>query len=319
MNTIPLIFNERQIDRTVLGGSRVNANAKMNISVIMINSSGSQFRIQTIEKLLNCGFKSIVSFEPDSDNFNIEDISHRFPDVKFVIPLEKVSTGDLINMGMSEVDSEYVLVIKDTINVPGGILLPNLAERLTKDSVYCVVPRMLNYEKQSIPIQFVPSALKGKFRVDSFSYVVDGMPTLYPFDYVGLYNRDKFIKLGGFDYTITNPYWQNLDLSLRAWLWGERIQLSTTFQLSYTTDEPIENYTPDLSYLRFYLKNILPKFKADHGVISPLSFFLFMMNSSCGVIESIRQFSDAKNWVEKNKYRFTCDVQNLIEMWEQKQ
>ena len=113
MNTIPLIFNERQIDRTVLGGSRINANAKMNISVIMLNSSGSQFRIQTIEKLLNCGFKSIVSFEPDSDNFNIEDISHRFPDVKFVIPLEKVSTGDLINMGMSEVDSEYVLVIKD--------------------------------------------------------------------------------------------------------------------------------------------------------------------------------------------------------------
>ena len=43
------------------------------------------------------------------------------------------------------------------------------------------------------------------------------------------------------------------------------------------------------------------------------------MNSSCGVIESIRQFSDAKHWVEKNKYRFTCDVQNLIEMWEQKQ
>ena len=79
MNTIPLIFNERQIDRTVLGGSRINANAKMNISVIMLNSSGSQFRIQTIEKLLNCGFKSIVSFEPDSDNFNIEDISHRFP------------------------------------------------------------------------------------------------------------------------------------------------------------------------------------------------------------------------------------------------
>ena len=65
-------------------------------------------------------------------------------------------------MGMSEVDSEYVLVIKDSINVPGGILLPNLPERLTKDTVYCVVPRLLNFEKQSIPIQFVPSALKGK-------------------------------------------------------------------------------------------------------------------------------------------------------------
>ena len=318
MNTIPLIFNEHQFDRTVIGGSRINKNVKMDISVVMINTCGSQFRIQTLEKLLSCGFKSIVSIEPNADNFNIEDITHRFPDVKFIIPLEKVTVGDLINMGISEVDSEYVLVIKDTIHISSGLLLPNLAERLTKDSVFCVVPRLISCDKQSIPIQYVPTALKGKFRINLSSFIADGVATLFPYDHIGLYNREKFIKLGGYDYTITNTYWQNVDLSLRAWLWGEKIQLSTTFQLNYTENVPDEESSPDLSYLRFYLKNLLPVYKSDHGVITPFSFFLFLSNHSCGLIESIKQFSDAKSWVEKNKYRFTCDVQNLIEVWNQK-
>lgn len=315
MNSIPLIFNEKQIRRTILGGTQNESNVKIDISIIMINKNGSQFRIQALENLLNCGFKSIVFVEPDSDSFNIEDISYRFPSVKFILPLEETSDGDLINIAVSEIDSEYFLVLRDCLHIPSGILLPNLAKKLIEGKPYCIVPRLLTKEKEAISLHVIPQAYKGRFVMENISSVLDGVSTVYPFDYIGLYNREKFISLGGFDYTITNPYWQNADLSLRAWLWGEKIKITTSFQLSYTEDYPIIDTTPDITYLRFYLKNILPKFKNNFGYIKAISFLLFLNNSSLGFLESLKQFLDAKKWVEKNKYRFTCDVQSLIENW----
>ena len=73
--------------------------------------------------------------------------------------------------------------------------------------------------------------------------------------------------------------------------------------------------TADLSYLRFYLKNILPKFKADHGVMPVYLFLVFLRNCSCGIFEAWKQFSQAAKWVKVNKFRFCQDVQELIENW----
>jgi hypothetical protein len=315
MNTIPLIFNERQINRTVVGGRIQPSEVTMDISVIILNSNGSHFRLQSLETLLKCGFASIISIEPDSGNFNIEEISRRMPAVKFIIPLEKVTDGDMINIGMSEVHSSYVLVLRDTFYIPAGVLQPRLAEHLTAKGNYCIVPRLLDNAKNALPVQFTPSAQHGHFKIIPSAVVTDGVRTLYPFDYVGLYNRMKFIQLGGFDYTITSSYYQNLDLAVRSWLWGEETIVSTTFLLSYTESVPIEDMTSDLTYLHFYLKNLLPRVRLDHGVITDASFITFLVHSSCGFFETRRQFKDAQRWVSTNQFRFHTDIQHLIETW----
>ncbi|MCK9168909.1 MAG: hypothetical protein M0P01_00680 [Treponema sp.] len=315
MNTIPLIFNERQINRTIIGGRVKQTEAVMDVSVILLNSNGSHFRLQTLETLSKCGFASVISIEPDSGNFNIEEISRRMPSVKFIIPLEKVTDGDMINIGMSEVDSSYVLVLRDSLYISAGVLQPRLADHLTAKGNYCIVPRLLDSAKNALPVQFSPSAQHGHLKIVQSSVVTDGMKTLYPFDYIGLYNRLKFIQLGGFDYTITSPYYQNLDLALRSWLWGEETTLSTRFLFSFIETVPIEDMTADLTYLHFYLKNLLPRVRFDHGMIPDASFLTFLVHSSCGFFESHRQFKDAQQWVDTNKFRFHTDIQHLIENW----
>jgi|WetSurMetagenome_2_1015567.scaffolds.fasta_scaffold251421_2 hypothetical protein len=316
MNTIPIIFNERQISRTVLGGQQNMSVATMDVSVILLNSSGSHFRVQMIENLVNCGFSSIISIEPNPENINIEENSRRFPSVRFIVPLEPVTDGDMINIGMSEVSSSYVLVLRDTIAIPAGILAPRLVDHLVKSGIYCIAPRLIDAAKQSVPVRSTPFAEKGHLRMEMSSVVTEGIPTVYPFNYIGLYNRMKFIQLGGFDYTILSPYYQNLDLAVRSWLWGEKTELTPSFQLSYAEDLPVEDTTADLSYLRFYLKNILPVFRFDHGVIQGISFIRFLNNSSCGFFEARRQFRSADRWITLNRYRFKKDIQHLIENWD---
>lgn len=315
MNIIPSTFNEHQINRTVLGGTH-REEVRIPVSVIMLNSGGTHLQVQSIENLLGCGFSSVVWIEPSPDNFTIEDISHRYPSVKFVIPLEKASDGELINACVSEIDSEYFLVLRDSIHIPQGILLPNLADNLTKDKKYCIVPRLVDMSGQGISVTVLPESKKGRFLLTPSMFVADGLSTLYPTDFIGLYNREKFIRLGGFDYTIIAPYWQNADLSLRAWLFGEKIAVSTSFQLAYDKEKVVEDTTRDYSYLRFYLKNILPTFKDDHGVIRPVSFLNFKRHSSCGFFESYAMFKSACRWVSIHKFRFKQDARLLTENWE---
>lgn len=315
MNPIPSTFNEHQISRTVIGGKpNINANP-LNISVILLNSSGSHFKNHIFENLIQCNFQSIVSIEHDPTNTTIDEMSKKFPMVKFVVPLESASDGELVNIGMAEVASDYVLVLRDTLNIPSKIILQNLASSLTKSGIYCLVPRLVDKNKNSLPITFYPSAERSHFVVEAAFAMSDGMKTLYPFDYIGLYNREKFISLGGFDWTINSPYWQNLDLALRAWLWGEEIKFTSLLQFSYIGESHVEDHSINIDYLRYYLKNELPKIKMEEAYIKKSNFLIFLFRSSCGFLEARRQFKEAANWVKRNKYRFKMDLQTFIENW----
>lgn len=315
MNTIPTTFNERLINRTILGGKRNSSQAKMKVSVILINSSGSHLRIQNLENLQKCGFEKIISMELNPSSYNLEEFVNRFPGVKFIVPQEKVTDGDLINIGMEETDSDYVLVLRDTIAISNFVLLPNTAQKLMEKSVFCSVPRLSLDKNQFLSTNFIPAFGKGRLKVESVETIADGIPTLYPLDYIGLYNRKKFIQLGGFDYTIESAYWQNLDLAFRAWLWGEKILLTSTFSLSYLENPPVEDATSNLGQFRFYLKNLTPVFKLDHGELPSSALFRLLRHSPCGTVETIRQFNDAKDWVKKNQYRFKTDATQLISDW----
>ena len=314
MNGIPLTFSEHQINRTFISGNVKPEKDAINISVILLNSSGSHFKLHVFENLLSCNFKTIVSVEHDASNFT-DDISKRFPSIKFIIPLEKTNDGDLINLAMNEIDTDYVLVLRDNLNIPSNFIPPHLAERLTADSPYCIVPRLLDKNRTALPCAFSPSAERTHFVIDSSAEIANGKKTLFPFDYVALYNRKKFIELGGFDWTINSPYWQNLDLALRSWLWGEKTLLTSHLQFAYIDETPVNDTTYNLDYLRYYLKNELPKIKMETGYIRKSSFLVFLLHSNCGVMEAHRQFKAARTWVLKNKYRFKMDLQTFIKNW----
>lgn len=315
MNTIPLTFNEDQVNTAVLGGIKGERESNLDVSIILLNTHGSHLKMQVFEEFAKCGFKSVVSVEPDSGNFSLEEISRKYPFVKFIMPLEKINIGQMINSAVKEIDSEYFFVIKDCFYIQQGFITKALVENMMERKKYCVVPRLVNMEKEGIPQIKVPSAKKSRFVVESRTMVSDGMKTLYPVDFTGLYNTQKFLQLGGFDYTIDSPYWQNLDLGLRAWLWGEETVLTTNFQLSYIDEITPENKTPNLDSLRCFLKNELPKFKNDHGYASRWAFWWFLYNSSCGFMEALRQFNDAFKWIYTNRYRYQKDLKMLIEEW----
>lgn len=315
MNITSSIFNERQINCTILGGRRSEEKSALNVAAILLNGGNSYLRMQNLENLSKCGFEKIISVENDSKNFNLDDLLQNFPEVKFVIPLEKAVDGDLINAAMAEIDSPYALVLRDSIRITREILTPQLSEKLAAQNIFCIVPRLFAQDKTAVPIKFIPGVKKSVLNIESDVQISDGEPTLYPFNFLGFYDTKKFKRLGGYDFAIKNPYWQNLDFAFRAWLWGERIKISTGLSFSYAEEIPFVDSTPDISQLRFFLKNMAPVIKGGRADLPLSKFFAFKMRSSCGIFETLRQFSSARNWVQKNGRRFAFDAFKLINDW----
>ncbi|MBQ7166251.1 MAG: hypothetical protein IJR93_04835 [Treponema sp.] len=287
----------------------------MDVSCIVIKRTVNQYRSQVLRNLLACGFKKIVSVEILNPAFNTETLSLDFPEVKFVRAHGKMSDGDLVNLGMGEIDTPYALVLHDDLCVQDFRFTRSLAQKLSDFGIFCVAARLLNNERQGIPVRFTPNVRNSVFDVESSLSVVDKSMTLYPFDLAGFYNVGTFKSLGGFDHTIESPYWQEIDLFFRAWLWGEKILLSSAFTLSFFDEIPASDRTADISYLKFFLKNLLPDFRRDHGELSLSSFPSFKSRSRCGMSEALGLFNAARDWVRLNRFRFKTDAVSLLEAW----
>ena len=315
MNTTHSIFNDKQLNCAILGGLHPDKEPSLKVSAILLNGGNSHLRSQNLESLTQRGFEKIISIESDSKNYGIEDYAQKFPHVKFIIPLERAADGDLVNLAVSEISSDRFVILRDSLNVSQNFLSQALAERLCAQDVFCVVPRIFSRSGNPFPVRFAPSAKKSVLKIDSSSQILDGVQTLYPFDFLGFYDTKKFKALGGYDGEIKNSYWQNLDLSFRAWLWGEKIALSTSFSVSYAEEISAPDSTPDLSQLRFFLKNMAPVYKNERAEIPAGVFWGYKARSSCGLFESLRQFSSARAWVRQNRYRFKMDAFKLISEW----
>lgn len=317
MNTIPSIFNEHQINMTILGGRR-NAPPKPGaVDVVLLDRGTNPYRAPVLQSLLKCGFEHIISVESyKQENYNLSNLAKEFPQARFIAPLEPLSTGDMVNVGIGECESDYVLVLWNDMRVGTASFSKTNVSRLYEDGVFCTVPRLYTNDKNPLTSRFFPDMHNGMFRIMPESVIEDGAPSFYPFDFAGIYRRERFMAIGGYDYTIRSPYWQNLDLAARAWLWGERIRLSPGFHILYDGEPYAEDVTVTLDYLRFYLKNIAPVFEVDHAGIPLGSFWNFRSKSTLGLVDSWILFKTARCWVDKNKFRFKSDAVRLVEGWE---
>jgi len=316
MNTIPIIFNQRAVNRTVLGGTEKAETVKMPVDCIILNRSGNQYRNFIFEKILSHGFRRIICIESNDRSRNLDELSQQYPSVRFVIPHEEVTPGDMINMGMAEAEEDFALVIQDDMCTETFRFPEQLAEKLISLNQFCICPRLIASTQQVIPVLFKPSVKNAVFSVESSLSSASGNPTFYAADWAGFYSREKFIQLGGADYTIKSEYWQKMDLFLRSWLWGEKTLIDTGMTFTYSGNVPEENRTSDKSYLLFYLKNLLPACRNGKTDIPLSSFFSFKKSNRCGLRESIKLFKAARKWTDQNMYRFKMDAVRLIENWD---
>ncbi|MDR2521656.1 MAG: hypothetical protein LBC72_03765 [Spirochaetaceae bacterium] len=326
MNTIPSTFSEKFPPYTVLGeGIRANTSG---VAAVLLNRAGRIGRRTVFEELSKYGFETIVSVEGAEEHYGLEELAGRFENVVFILLQKPASTGCKINIAAHEVKSPLFFVVWDDMRL-SGINAERISSRLLVPADgnacgiagykrLCTVP-LVHYKADGrpIPTMNVPHAFKKTFESSFTTPDADDFPTLYPYDAAGIYDRARFIALGGFDPAMDNPYWQYLDFGLRAWLWGEEIRCDRPVRLRYEGGHPAEQAAADDSYRRFFLKNLaavsVPK---DGGAHLPLRRFpAFAVKSTLTPAAAFRLFLEIRRWVRENSGRFRFTVRDVLNVW----
>ncbi len=314
MNIIPSTFDEHKIPYTILKKNAGELNTEL--SVIVLNRGAKYYLFSLFQNLISIGLNSIVFVGNSKRNLEFESLSAEFPDIKFVTPAEEITTGEMINLGISEVSSEYVLVIWSDSRLMQSYSFDDLLKKLHQKNYICVAPFLIDENNVPLPVQNVPSISASNFTTEQFPVKFDFTKTIYMFDFIGIYNRIKFIDAGGFDYTIKNPYWQNLDFGFRSHLYGSEIIISNNFKIKYASETPIENVSADDSYMTFYLKNLALSLGNNGIELSWKMFFHYAKKSGLNLFNAYKYFAKAAAWVKLNNKKINQEPAKLISKWE---
>jgi hypothetical protein len=283
------------------------------ITLVVLNRGRSVNRGAFFERLLDHGFTDILSVENAGSHYDVEALSRAHRDVRFLLLKRKTSIGEQVNVSMQEARGAFVYVVWNDMRVHG--LGEGLQDALRARNYLCTAPFIRNQKSELLPTAIAPAFYRSRLKVLPLAPSYTGAPTLYPYDYVGIYHREQFVFSGGYDHRIPSPYWQKLDFGFRAHMWGYSIHIDP--QLAATSTQiAAEDATPDESYKRFFLKNLSVRFSSDQAMLPVSRFPAFAVKTGGGLYRSWKLFREVQEWVHANRYRFKQDARRVTELWE---
>jgi hypothetical protein len=317
MSTIPLTPNDPPAPYTVVGGRKGKGCPEgIPVSVVLLNRGNRLYRAQLLSELARMGFDSILSIESTGDSPEMEGLSSSFPQVRFLYPRDELSAGEQINIGMRESCGPFVFVLWNDQRLSTAALSSRFFERLAEQDLLCTVPFLTTRAGDAVPSLMAPAFDRSSLKVLSFVPQKDMDKTLFPFDGCGIYSRDRFLKTGGYDRTIGDPWWQKMDFGFRAWLWGEELRMAQALRMTYEEPAPLEDTTPGGSYGLFYLKNLAVRVQKDEGHVPLSAFPPYLFRASRNPFSAVTEFRAAREWVQVNRYRFRSNARSVVDLWE---
>jgi hypothetical protein len=302
---------------TVVGGGKAEGPQEGRaVSVILLDRGTRLYRAELFRELERQGFESVISVEDGAEAVDVESLAQRHPRVRFVLLGGPANAGEKLNLGMREARTPYALVLWSDMRLASAGLSSRFFDRVAELDLLCLAPFLAARKGETMPTALAPAMERQSLRILSLAPGRDGARSLFPFDYAGIYSREKFLLSGGFDGSIGKPHWQLLDFGFRAWLWGEEIRLSQALRLEYLEEPPAEDSTPDAGYKRFWLKNLAPSFRGDFAATSLSRFWGYWKRSGGDPFSARREFREAAEWVRENRFRFRMDASSLVDLWE---
>jgi hypothetical protein len=317
MNITPTI-SESALPYTVLGarGAVRQREADRELTLVLLNRRRAFDRAGLIGELERFEPDEIIDIETGVRSFDAEELTGRFPRLTLILLHAGMDWGSQVNLAMNEARGRFVLVLWSDLGLGDSHSNRRGIERMFEEDLLCSVPTMYLSSGQAVPNLVVPSLHGRKFKPIQLSPARDLMQTLYPFDYCGLYARDRFRLTGGFDGRIAKPYWQKLEFGLRCRLWGEKIVCRKSLRLGAGWESETEDATPDAGYRLFYLRTLAVRHRLDRGVLPWSALPGYLLHSGTEVWVAWNEFRAERRWVKRFGARYRMDVQSLVDLWE---
>lgn len=190
------------------------------ISVIIPNYNGASLLARNLPQVLKtCQNCEVIVVDDGSTDSSVKFLRQDFPTIELIVNRKNQGFVKSVNRGVQVAKGELVLLLNSDTYPHTNFLKPLAAhfEKVGEESnIFAVACADESYEGGKIVVRGKGGATFTKGFVNHFAANVAPGETLWVSGGSGLFDRQKFASLGGFDPIYAPFYWEDIDLSYRA-------------------------------------------------------------------------------------------------------
>jgi len=254
------------------------------VSVIIPNFNGREILEKNLPIVLkNCPDCEVIVVDDGSTDDSVTFLK-TIKGIKMIVQSQNQGFCATVNNGVKNAGGDLVLLLNSDVAPRPGFLPPLLKHFKSNPLLFAVAAQDSSHENNTVIAKGRGGAAitKGFF----LHYALKIIPgeTLWVSGGSGLYDRKKFLSLGGLDKIFAPFYWEDIDLSYRARKAGYFCLFEPGSVVDHYHDQGAikktkkENYIKTISYKNqflFFWKNISdPLYNLQHLCFLPYHFFI---------------------------------------------
>ncbi|MDO8497941.1 MAG: glycosyltransferase family 2 protein [bacterium] len=293
----------------------------MKISIVIPSYKNKEMLIRNLEHNLPYleGHEIIVvnDYPPES----LQNEMKKFPAVTLIENKINLGFGSSVNKGVSQAHHEYVFLLNTDVKLNNTNFM-NAVEHLKKDSKLFAVTLSQKEKNGEIVGKNVLFWKRGLLFHKKASLMTSGVTAWFEGG-SAIVSKKLFEELGGFDPIFKPFYWEDIDLSYRAWKKGYAIFFDQEIQVTHEHESTIGTYFDQNSIKRIAFRNqfiCIWKNISDanlvysHYLLLPFNLLYYVIK---GEINFVLGFIDALKYIEniRKQKNTLCSDHEILKLF----
>lgn len=205
------------------------------ISVIIPNYNGLNLLKKNLPVVLkNCPGCEIILVDDASKDESVDFVKNNFKQIRLLRNSKNKGFGRTVNAGAQVAKGKYLLLLNSDVSPRKGFLTP-LIRAISKDkNIFAVGAKDVSHEDGKTIMKGRGGADFKRGFVNHYPLPIEKEETLWVSGGSGLFDKELFIRFGGFDRAYAPFYWEDIDLSYQARKLG--------FSCLFVPDSVVDHY-----------------------------------------------------------------------------
>lgn len=187
------------------------------ISVIIPNFNGKDVLSKNLPSvIINCPNCEIIVVDDGSSDDSVSFIKENYQNIRLIVNSQNLGFARAIDTGVKAAKGKYVLLLNSDVSPRSGFLKPLIDNFLKNHNLFAVAAKDISHENGKTVEKGRGWAKFEKGFVSHFPIQIEAGETFWVSGGSGLFNREVFLRLGGFDKIYAPFYWEDIDLSFQA-------------------------------------------------------------------------------------------------------
>lgn len=216
------------------------------ISVIIPNYNGQNLLARNLPQVLKaCQNCEVIVVDDGSTDDSVEFLRQNFPKVKLTANDKNQGFIRSVNRGVQAAKGDLVLLLNSDVYPHANFLKPltvHFEKVGEENNIFAVACADYSHEGDKIVVRGKGGATFTKGFVNHFAANIIPGETLWVSGGSGLFDRQKFLELDGFDPVFAPFYWEDIDLSYRAYKRGWKVLFDPAILVEHHHESTIGKY-----------------------------------------------------------------------------